>query len=409
MCIILNEGQKKAVELAVKKVKAGDDVVIAGYAGTGKSTTVSKIIEKLTKECGISNVVYVAFAGKAVKVLREKGNDNAITCHRLLYKPVLQEDGTYKYELVDDIDYDLIVADECSMIPSDMVNQMRSFGKPIIWLGDPFQLPPVENENSTTSAGNTLLQNPDVFLTEIMRQANDSEIINAGLKLRNLEKLNYGIGREFSVISKDRLNDRTLLWADEIICATNRKRTEVNNYVRRLKKFSALPQIGDKVICLHNYYEHLTNNDEMIPLTNGTIGIIVKMEEELWTAPKSIADKLTVTEVPCYRISIKTDLGFYNDLLIDKNELINGMPTISGKDLYLIKKKYAELDKAKISHKPFPLDFNYGYAITCHKAQGSEWDNIVVMEEWFPNDLETHCRWLYTALTRASEKVVIVR
>ena len=69
----------------------------------------------------------------------------------------------------------------------------------------------------------------------------------------------------------------------------------------------------------------------------------------------------------------------------------------------------AELDKAKISHKPFPLDFNYGYAITCHKAQGSEWDNIVVMEEWFPNDLETHCRWLYTALTRASEKVVIVR
>lgn len=409
MCeIILNEGQKKGLEVAVRHFKEGKDTVIAGYAGTGKSTLVAKIIEKLH----ISNVVFVAFAGKAVKVLREKGNENAITCHRLLYKPILQEDGTYKYELTDSIDYDLIVADECSMIPNKMVKEMRSFGVPIIFLGDSFQLPPVENpeaENEENTVNNHLLDNPDVFLTEIMRQATESEIIRAGIKLRNMEKLSYGIDREFSVINKNKLNDRTLLWADEIICATNRKRTEINNYVRKLLKHSELPQVGDKIICLHNYYDYVTNNDDMMPLTNGTIGIIVKMEEVMWTAPKSIIDKLEVKEIPCYSISIKTDSGFYNNLLIDKNELITGKKTLTGYDLYLVSKKYKELDKAKISHKPIPMDFNYGYAITCHKAQGSEWDNIVVMEEWFPNDLETHCRWLYTAITRASEKVVIVR
>lgn len=145
MCeIILNEGQKKGLEVAVRHFKEGKDTVIAGYAGTGKSTLVAKIIEKLH----ISNVVFVAFAGKAVKVLREKGNENAITCHRLLYKPILQEDGTYKYELTDSIDYDLIVADECSMIPNKMVKEMRSFGVPIIFLGDPFQLPPCRKPRS---------------------------------------------------------------------------------------------------------------------------------------------------------------------------------------------------------------------------------------------------------------------
>lgn len=400
--ITLTKGQAVGKEIAIERYRSRKPyTVIAGYAGTGKSTLVSVIIEAL----GISKsrVCFAAFSGKAANVLRQKGNEHSITIHKLIYHAVLQPNGEYDYVPVDNLDdYSLIVIDEVSMVPQNMIDQLLSYGVHIIFLGDPFQLPPVDTDN-----GNHLLDTPHVFLDEIMRQAEDSEIISIGCKIRNFEPVEFSNGHDTAVIANRDLNNTTLLWADEIICATNKTRHALNAYVRDLRGRGALPEVGDKIICLHNYWE-IASDDEM-PLTNGCIGTIETMVESTFQVPRRCAKYCSVQSMPVLICSIKTENGNYSNIVIDKNQLITGQRTLTGKDEYHILTEFNKLDKAGISHMHIPMDFNYGYAITCHKAQGSEWKNIVIKEEWFPNDKEEHARWLYTAVTRASEKVVIAR
>lgn len=400
--IVLTNGQSTGLDIAVERYRTRKPyTVIAGYAGTGKTTLVKIIITKL----GIpqSRVCFAAYAGKAANVLRQKGNENSITLHKLVYHAELQPNGEYTYTPVESIDdFDIIVVDEVSMVPQPMVDLLLSYGIHVIFLGDPFQLPPVDTGN-----GNHLLDTPHVFLDEIMRQAEGSEIVKLSTAIRKFRPIDFANGHDTAVIPSRSLNNRTLLWADEIICATNNTRHALNDKVRSLLNRGALPEVGDKVICLHNYWE--LASDEEMPLTNGCIGVIKSIKEDVFRLPLTVASKCSVSSVPVIICSLETENGSFSNIVIDKNMLITGNKSFTMQDEYHILTYFNKLDRANIGHMHIPMEFNYGYAITCHKAQGSEWDNVVVKEEWFPKEKEEHARWLYTAVTRASKKVVVVR
>ena len=106
--------------------------------------------------------------------------------------------------------------------------------------------------------GYDLLQSPHIFLDEVMRQASESEIIQLSMKIRNGEPLELFKGKEVQVISKEEVTTGHLLWADQILCATNLVRMDLNNQVRQLKGFGTEPEDGDKIICLRNYWKNLS-------------------------------------------------------------------------------------------------------------------------------------------------------
>ena len=163
----LTEKQKEGLKIAVDRHRAGEKyTVIAGYAGTGKSTLVKFIIEAL--DVDKDDVCYAAFTGKAAEVLRKKGNKNSCTLHRLLYDHVPRPGGGFFRKAKPRLEYDIVVVDEVSMVPKEMMDLLFSHKAYIICLGDPFQLPPVDKNSD-----NHLLDNPHIFLDEIMRQAEE--------------------------------------------------------------------------------------------------------------------------------------------------------------------------------------------------------------------------------------------
>ena len=183
-------------------------------AGTGKSTLVKYIVAALDiDEC---DVCYVAFTGKASLVLKEKGCPNAMTAHRLLYKSFPRRDGTFahvpKYPL--DRDYKLVVVDEISMLPKAIWDLLLSHHIHVIALGDPGQLPPIGESNK-------VLDKPHVFLDEIMRQAQESEIIRLTMQIREGKPLVPFIGNEVQVLTKNDVVSGLYTWADQIIAAKN--------------------------------------------------------------------------------------------------------------------------------------------------------------------------------------------
>jgi exodeoxyribonuclease-5 len=186
-------------------------------------------------------------------------------------------------------------------------------------------------------------------------------------------------------------------WADQIICATNNLRNSINFEIRNIKGFSTEPQVGDKIIALKNYWDTLSENTQLA-LTNGTIGTLNSLELGLRTPPYYITDK-------SYNIltsTITTDENdAFVDLEMDLQLFTTGEKTLTSKQEYLLKKN------KEVTFGP-PMEFTYAYAITCWKAQGSEWNKVLLFEEKFPFDLMEHRRYLYTGLTRAKEKIVII-
>ena len=235
-----------------------------------------------------------------------------------------------------------------------------------------------------------------------MRQAGESEIIQITMSLRKGKNLEYFRGNEAQILPKNQISTGMLVWADQVLCATNKTRESINMTMRHLKGFEGLPQIGDKMICLRNYWDILSD-DNYIPLVNGTIGYIQSIEEDI--LPVYYYRKF-VRNVELFKVTILTDNGeTYSDIYLDKNYLLTGKKSLTYKEEARIKRQaehYPRFNK-------IPQDWTYGYAITCHKSQGSEWDNVLVIEENFPFGRDEHARWVYTACTRAAEKLVLLR
>ena len=392
--MILNYGQEQALKIAIKRYKDKElYTCISGPAGSGKSTLIKFIIAafNLNEE----EVAYATFTGKAAQVLKNKGCKNAITLHKLLYKAFPNKDGTFSFvpkETLDE-DYKLVVIDEISMVSKTLWDLLLTHRIHILCLGDEAQLPPIISDED-----NHILDKPHYHLTEILRQAQESEIIRLATHIREGKSINsfQASNQQVMILNRGQLTEGHYLWADQILCAKNDTRNSLNLQMRNILKYPEEPTINDKIISLRNHWDEVSNLEN--PLTNGCIGVLSEYEKkQIWLPQYIYKEPLTIL-VANFNID---DLESFNSITIDYNQLLTGNKTITSRQEYLMNKN-KQCPNA-------PYDFAYAYAITVWKAQGSEFGKVLLFEENFPFDRLEHQKYLYTGVTRASDKLVLVR
>ncbi len=345
-----------------------------GYAGTGKTTLARHLAEGVD-----GDVLFAAFTGKAAMVLRSRGAKKASTIHSLIYRPrgeeMVEDEDTGKSNMTPLFTLNrqspvaeaaLIVIDECSMVDEDLGRDLLSFGTPVLVLGDPGQLPPVSGGGFFTE------QEPDILLETIHRQARDNPIIDLAQLVREGQELSYGSFGSSQVINRREVDQSQVLAADQVLVGTNKTRRRYNQRLRDLKEFQgALPASGDKLVALRN--------DPAKGLLNGSLWQVV-------SAPNSSKP--------------------FMNLLISSED--DGMEKQSAKIKVLKAAFENPEEEVPWQTKRRYDDFDYGYALTTHKSQGSQWDNVYLFDESWAFR-EHSQRWLYTAITRAAEKITIVK
>lgn len=369
--------QAQAIKSIVEWYKSGrQEFYLAGYAGVGKSTVAAHAIEELKSRCKVKRVRTAAYTGKAASVLRKKGVEDAQTIHSLIYSPIEDEEtGEVRFVVSEDspaADADLIVLDECSMVDKAIAADLRSFGKKLLIMGDPGQLPPINGEGDFTS------REPDVFLHEIHRQAADSPIIELATLARQGKPLPRGYDKDGVRVLHLTKETQPLIYRPETqpICGLNRVRWVYNQRIRKLRGFDGeVPQVGERVICCRN------NREE--GLFNGGTGTLRRLETEHDGWPDTYLIDVDMDDLgkPC------------KDLMVDP---------------YLFRRNFTNGVGAKLEMpRGRRLDeFDLGYLLTAHKAQGSSWDDVTVIDDSGCFKENRH-KWLYTSLTR-SEKALTV-
>lgn len=360
----------KAVRAWLKDKRAPQVFRLFGFAGTGKTTLARELAQDVK-----GDVLYACFTGKAALVLRRKGCDDASTIHSLIYKP-RQDDVTGEVEFILNPDSAasaaaLIVVDEVSMVGEELARDLLSYGKKVLVLGDPAQLPPVRGEGYFINA------TPDVMLTEVHRQAAENPIIRLSMDVRDGRPLVPGQYGDSLVVRRQDVDQARMremvLGADQLLCGLNRTRQTFNARIRALKGLAGAqaawqPGVGDRLVCLRN-------NREKNLLNGG-----------LWEVQRAA-----------------TKAGHLKLRVASLDE-----PDGSPVDIEVLEEFFqgAEKDLDWRKRKNFD-EFTYGWALTCHKAQGSQWDDVIVFDEsrCFRDE---SAKWLYTAITRAAEKVVVV-
>lgn len=369
--------QDEALKAVGRWLKDGRPQVfrLFGYAGTGKTTLARYFAEHVD-----GSVQFAAFTGKAAQVLRSKGAVNARTIHSLIYRPrgeeAVEDEATGKTSINPTFSLNrqspisrakLVVIDECSMVDEQLGRDLMSFGTPILVLGDPAQLPPISGGGFFTE------HEPDCLLTEIHRQARDNPIIRLALDVREGREFMRGDYGSAQVIGREDVNQDLVLKADQVLVGTNRTRRRYNQRLRELKGFSAdYPQAGDKLVCLRN--------DPAKGLLNGSLWKVMTSSRE----------------------TVKPGIN----LLVSPEE---DDPDRGVAKIKLLKAAFENPDEeVPWQQKKRFDDFDYGYALTVHKAQGSQWNDVVLFDESFAFK-DTRQRWLYTAITRAAERLTVVR
>jgi exodeoxyribonuclease-5 len=369
--------QDDALKAVSRWLKTGRPQIfrLFGYAGTGKTTLARYFAEHVDGQ-----VQFAAFTGKAAQVLRSRGAANARTIHSLIYRPrgeeAVEDEVTGKTSMSPTFSLNrqspiarakLVIIDECSMVDETLGRDLLSFGTPVLVLGDPAQLPPISGGGFFTE------HEPDMLLTEIHRQARDNPIIRLALDVREgreFMKGDYGTAR---VIGKEDVTQELVLAADQVLVGINRTRRRYNQRLRQLKGFdAAYPQAGDKLVCLRN--------DPSKGLLNGSLWKVMTSSRE----------------------TVKPGIN----LLVSPEE---DDPDRGVAKIKLLKATFEdqETEIPWQTRKRYD-EFDYGYALTVHKAQGSQWNEVVLFDESFAFK-ETRQRWLYTAITRAAERLTVVR
>lgn len=403
MDIILTKDQENAIKKTTSWFNNQKHQIfkICGYAGCGKTSIIPYIVDDIKLQ--LSDVAFMCFTAKAALNLRKK-NIPANTIHSTIYQRVSIVDEDKKevkieWRLLQSLPYRLIVIDEISMVSDALMDDVLSFNIPIITIGDPAQLPPVNGYCG-------FLENPDVLLSEIHRQGKENPIIELSMKIRN-NNHNLKTNKYSNVLITDKdVSDKMFLKSDIVISGQHKIRKSINKIYREMlygKEVSENNTIleNEKVICRMNNKNILLNYDNMdIQISNGMIGNIINLSDI--NNKKNIKKKLVYDEFgklletkDIFKINFKPDfisndnIKMYekikcclNTLKYDEHQFVNTEP------------------KEKINY------FNYGYCITCHSAQGSEWDYVIVYDD-FRWKADLHKKWLYTAVTRAKNKLVI--
>lgn len=343
------------------------------------------------------DVAYVSLTGKAASVLRHKGCPNATTAHKLLYYAKKDNRGKFIFsprKKLENLFLKLIIVDEISMLPKDIWERLLTHHIHVIALGDPFQIPPI-----LANQDNHVLDHPHIFLDEIMRQAEESEIIRLSMDIRAGRSIPYQKGKEVMVLRKQEVISGMYTWADQIICATNKKKNEINHFVRTLQGRGENPEEGDKIIATVNRWDVLDLSGENA-LVNGTIGYLKSPYE---TSISDFPIFMTLPSIPTILCDLETEGdGIFPMAQLDKNFLLTGKKTLTDAQENTLYNNPA-------TRELIPLYLDYGNAITGHRAQGSEWDKVMVIEEGFPFKGEEHARWLYTCCTRSAKKLLLVK
>ncbi len=417
MKVQLTADQERAKNLIAEWYLNTDDqvFVLSGYAGTGKTFLIDYVVKKVLCLKVGSEAVFVSPTGKAAANLVKNGT-LAGTVHSLIYirneddfdvdengEIVEREDLTFiKKEKIDQ-KIRLIIIDEASMINEGVLGDLLSYGVKCLFCGDSAQLPPVSGTCS-------LLENPHYTMKEIVRQAADNPIIQVATIARMGETIPYGnYGDKVCVIRKSALSPserkRLFLKADQIICGKNATRNALNAEIRRYKgidKADLLPIDGEKVICTLNNWERTLDTSKKFHLVNGIIGRARDVQEQL--------DDLATMEFQAdfleYGIKVPFDTGIFTRGKFRHSYGQRAVSLIDGTVAH--EYDYEVLRRLKaVAEEPI-CRFEFAYAITCHKAQGSEFDFVIVFDESRAFG-EEQSRWLYTAITRAKDKLMIVR
>jgi len=402
----LSREQEDALQSVKRWMERGGEGVyrLFGFAGTGK-TTIAKLFAQ-----GCSNPAYCSFTGKAAHVMQKKGCDGATTIHRLIYKPAekskerleqlkkeleqlvgqLKSEGYTEEQVGQHPEHvklsaelvaeqtkhkrpsfklnpdsaikraDIVIVDECSMVDQQIGEDLLSFNRPVLVLGDPAQLPPVRGSGYFTE------QSPDFLLTEIHRQARDNPILRMAHDVREGHSLRPGTYGDSRVITRAEVTKEDVLAADQVLVGLNKTRKATNDRIRELKgRTAGRVEAGDKLVCLRNNHE--------VGLLNG-----------------SIHEVISATEVDSDLVEMEVkDLDTGGQLVVSAHTqyFAGGEPP------------FWAVREAE--------SFDFGYALTGHKSQGSQFDNVYIFDEsWaFRQDRQ---KWLYTVITRAAKTVTVV-
>jgi len=370
----------------------GEVFRLFGAAGTGKTSLAKELRQMIS-----GTVLYGAYTGKAALVMRSKGCEGASTVHSLLYKVkdkskkkimdlealiketedpeklrILQKrlgeeqaehskPGFSLNEFSPIRDADLVIIDECSMIDQQVGHDLAYFKTPILALGDPFQLPPVKG------VGYFDQNDPDVLLTEVHRTALESPVLQLATRVREGGDLSPGqYGDSLVTSARDCPRDRNGLSHDQVLVGKNKTRISGNINMRaQLGRKGVMPTAEDRIVCLRNNHE--------AGLLNGMLFTVVSAIDD--------GDSLEMV--------IRPDDGGIDRTVIAHREIFLGQPVPF----------YGRRDRE---------EFDFGYALTAHKAQGSEWKSVFVVDESASFRADRY-KWLYTAITRASERVTIIK
>lgn len=391
---------------------------VFGYAGSGKSTLVKHAMGELGLTDG-SDVLYAAFTGKAALVMTRKGTP-ASTIHSLIYR-VSEATPAEIERLKEDIaglkarlpgmaaaerlfaesqltslqlrlsdshkprfilneqsalrDAKLLVLDEVSMVGDDMARDLLAFGKPVLVLGDPGQLPPVKGEGAFTR------DTPEVMLTEIHRQAGESAILRLATLAREGRPIPYGEHDRY--VWKMRRSDvapEQMLKGGQVICGKNATRIQLNLAMKGAAGFPGTYPggIGEKLICLKN------RND--LGLVNGMFLDLEDIED---------ADEIS------FIAAVRTEDGQRIGGERERFRIYKG---------HFDEHVAPDPERERRDHwkKKTLIEAVWGWAITCHKSQGSQWPNVIVFDDGLGRTAEDRARWLYTAITRAEQGLVLL-
>lgn len=416
--INLSDSQMDVAQKIVEWLKTDEKYfAVGGYAGTGK-TTIGRWLQE-----EIGGASFAAYTGKAVSVLQGKGCRDVATIHASIYQPkqrsseplvelkaklkdaeetgnrtlidttkqaiALMEEELAKpsFALRDEGSKPFKIIDEYSMVNQEMFGDLCMSYDKLLFFGDPFQLPPIGRTDRGREAAYCPIK-PSVVLTEIHRQAKDSPILHAATHVRNLVKPVFCDWGDFRYKPRWEISDDELFAADKVIVGRNATRHQINKWFRERRGINTIyPLKGEKMMCLQN--------DKDLGLFNG---IEVEVAEDAIPHP---------TKPYAYLCKFK---GINLDMM--------GTPVAMECWLgELMGEKFMWSDKRLRGLKQFA----FCDAITCHKSQGSEFENVFIWNEPIVVDDNKDkpmteeektimaAKWLYTAITRGKKRVTLVQ
>ena len=423
--------------------------VLKGYAGTGKTTVISTIVNNLIDID--KKYVLLAPTGRAAKVIANYSSKPAFTIHKKIYFPKKSSGGGVSFTIQQNKHKNTIfIVDEASMISDnnsdsklyengslldDLISYVYSGTNcKMILLGDTAQLPPVNLDISPALDIHTLSLNYNkeiehIELDEVMRQEENSGILFNATELRELLKESFITEFRFDVKKfkdivrltdgydiQDAINSAYSNYSIEdtaFIVRSNKRANQYNEQIRTkiLFKESDL-STGDFLMVVKNNYFWLKDSDEAGFIANGDIIEIL----EIFSIQELYGFKFA--KVKIRMVDYPNQKPFETVLLLDTiksespsltYEESNRLYEEVMKDYESETTKYKKFQKVKANEYFNGLQVKFSYAITCHKSQGGQWDTVFIEQPYLPNGIDRdYIRWLYTAMTRAKNKLYLI-